>query len=181
MTRITPIDPDTATGRAKELLDAVQRTLGMTPNMIRTMARNPAVLEAWIALRGALGKTLTRDKRADRDRGRRGERVHLLPLGAHRVRTHGRVDEHELALCRDRESSDPKVAAALQFACAVNAKRGAVGDDDLARVRAAGWDDGQIAAIVAHVGMNVFTNYFNLVCRPVVDFPEIRPGIPVAA
>ena len=45
----------------------------------------------------------------------------------------------------------------------------------------AGWDDGDLAAIVAHVGLNVFTNYFNLVTRPVVDFPEITPGLATAA
>jgi len=42
---LTPIDPTTATGQAKELLDAVQAALGMTPNMKRTMARNLAVLK----------------------------------------------------------------------------------------------------------------------------------------
>jgi hypothetical protein len=47
--------------------------------------------------------------------------------------------------------------------------------------RAPGRDDGDIAAIVAHVGLNVFTNYFNLVTRPVVDFPEIAPRFADAA
>ena len=73
------------------------------------------------------------------------------------------------------------MAAALGFARTVNAKRGAVSDDDLAGIRAAGSDDGDIAAIVAHVGLNVFTNCFNLVTRPVVDFPEIAPGLADAA
>ena len=63
----------------------------------------------------------------------------------------------------------------------MNAKRPAVSADALARIRAAGWDDGDIAPIVAHVGLNVFTNYFNLVTRPVVDFPEIAPGLVDAA
>ena len=31
------------------------------------------------------------------------------------------------------------------------------------------------------LGLNVFTNYFNLVTRPVVDFPEIAPGLTAAA
>src|SRR6266511_3617329 len=58
MPRLTPVEP--ATGEAKELLDAVQAALGVTPNMTRTMARNPAVLKGWMELNGALGKTLTR-------------------------------------------------------------------------------------------------------------------------
>src|SRR6266700_1385454 len=59
MPRLTPIDPATATGQTKELLEGVQAALGMTPNMARTMARNPAVLKGWIDLNSALGKTLT--------------------------------------------------------------------------------------------------------------------------
>ena len=40
------------------------------------------------------------------------------------------VDDHELRLSRAGRSSDPRVAAALGFARTVNAKRGAVSDDD---------------------------------------------------
>ena len=182
MTRITPIDPDTATGKARELLDAVQAALGMTPNMTRTMARNPAVLSGWFALHGALGGTLSRgiNEQIAIAVAEANECIYCLSGHTAIGRLVG-VDDHELALSRAGESSDPKVAAALGFARSVNAKRGAVSDDDLARVRAAGWDDGEIAAIVAHVGLNVFTNYFNLVTRPVVDFPEIAPGLADAA
>ncbi len=44
MPRIDPIDPAQAQGKAKALLDGVQKALGMTPNLMRTMARSPAVL-----------------------------------------------------------------------------------------------------------------------------------------
>ena len=36
MPRLTPIDPATATGEAKVLLDGVQKKLGVTPNLLRT-------------------------------------------------------------------------------------------------------------------------------------------------
>jgi len=182
MPRITPVDPDTATGKTRELLDAVQAALGMTPNMSRTMARNPAVLGGWLAFNSALGRTLSRgiNEQIAIAVAEANECVYCLSGHTAFGRMVG-VDDHELALSRAGESSDPRVAAALEFARAVNAKRGAVSDDDLARVRAAGWDDGDLAAIVAHVGLNVFTNYFNLVTRPVVDFPEITPGLATAA
>src|SRR5215472_7830547 len=60
MPRLTPIDPATATGEAKELLDRIQAAFGMTPNSFRAMANNPAVLKGWVELSGALGTTLTR-------------------------------------------------------------------------------------------------------------------------
>ena len=55
MPRLTSIDPATATGEAKELLDGIQAAFGMTPNSFRAMANNPGVLKGWIELNGALG------------------------------------------------------------------------------------------------------------------------------
>jgi hypothetical protein len=48
-------------------------------------------------------------------------------------------------------------------------------------MRNAGFDDGAIGEVVAHVALNVFTNYFNNVSRPVVDFPVVRPHLRAAA
>ena len=182
MPRLTPIDPTTATGQAKELLDGIQAALGVTPNMTRTMARNPAVLKGYIELNGALGKTLTRELNEQIAIAVAEENGCGYCLSAHTA-LGGLVgvDEHELARSRAGESADTKVAAALKFAQTVNAKRGDVSDDDLAAVRAAGYDDSDIAAIVGQVALNVFTNYFNLVSRTVIDFPEVTPGLAKAA
>jgi hypothetical protein len=54
MTRITAIEPAKATGKAKELLDAVKNKVGRVPNMMRTMAHSPAVLEAYLNFSAAL-------------------------------------------------------------------------------------------------------------------------------
>jgi alkylhydroperoxidase family enzyme len=91
------------------------------------------------------------------------------------------VDEGELARSRAGESSDGEIAAALRFARAVNEKRGGVSDDDLAVVRAAGYDDADITAIVGHVALNVLTNYFNRVAQIELDFPKVERGMHEAA
>src|SRR5262245_5255583 len=49
MQRITAIDPQTATGTAKTLLDGVQRKLGFVPNFMRTLAVSPATLDAYLS------------------------------------------------------------------------------------------------------------------------------------
>jgi hypothetical protein len=54
-------------------------------------------------------------------------------------------------------------------------QRGGVSDEALERVRAAGWSDGEIIEIIAHVAINVFTNYFNRVAGTEVDFPVVKP------
>jgi AhpD family alkylhydroperoxidase len=54
MARFLAVDPAQATGKAKELLDQVQAQLGITPNMMRTMANSPAVLQGYLSFSGAL-------------------------------------------------------------------------------------------------------------------------------
>jgi AhpD family alkylhydroperoxidase len=55
MARVTVIDPTTATGETKQLLDAVQTGLGMVPNFIRVLANSPAALGAFLGLHGIAG------------------------------------------------------------------------------------------------------------------------------
>jgi AhpD family alkylhydroperoxidase len=146
------------------------------------MANNPAVLKGWIELSGALAKTLPR---------KLGEQIAIAIaeqngcaycLSAHTA-VAGRlgIDAREIDDNRSGGSDDERVAAALGFALAVNANRGGVSDTDLAEVRAAGYDDADIAAIVAHVALNVLTNYLNRVAQPVIDFPEVTPRMAEAA
>src|SRR5471030_818270 len=54
MSRLQPVDPSIATGKAKELLDAVKGKLGLVPNMTRVMATSPVVLESYLGFSGAL-------------------------------------------------------------------------------------------------------------------------------
>ena len=56
MSRFKAISPESATGKAKDLLDAVNAKLGMVPNMMRAMANAPAVLDGYLNLSGSLGK-----------------------------------------------------------------------------------------------------------------------------
>ena len=36
-------------------------------------------------------------------------------------------------------------------------------------------------SVLAHVALNVLTNYFNRVAQPVIDFPEVTPRMAEAA
>ena len=67
---------------------------------------------------------------------------------------------------------DTRTDALLTFAQRVVETRGRVSDADLGEVRDAGFDDGVIAEVVAHVALNVFTNYFNNVAGTDLDFPK---------
>ena len=53
--RLTLIDPATATGVQKQLLDAVQSKFGLVPNMMRALASSPVALKAYLDFSTALG------------------------------------------------------------------------------------------------------------------------------
>ena len=47
-----------------------------------------------------------------------------------------------------------------------------VEDADIAAVRDAGFGNAEIAEIVAHVALNIFTNNFNNFAGTTIDFPK---------
>jgi uncharacterized peroxidase-related enzyme len=183
MNTFKPIDPSLATGKARALLEAVRAKLGVVPNMTRQMAQSPAVLDAYLGFAGALaGGSLGAPL---------AERIALLTaetngctycLSAHSLLGKGAgLSPADIAAAREGDAADGKSRAALRFAQAVLAGRGQVDAHDIAAMRAAGFDDGAIGEVVAHVALNVFTNYFNNVTEPVVDFPLVRPQLRAAA
>jgi len=46
--------------------------------------------------------------------------------------------------------------------------------EKIAAVKEAGFSDQEIIEIVAAVGLNIFTNYFNDVAQTAIDFPEVK-------
>ena len=48
-------------------------------------------------------------------------------------------------------------------------------DDDVRRVKEAGYGDGEVAEIIAVVALNVLTNYFNVAAGTPIDFPAVGP------
>ena len=83
------------------------------------------------------------------------------------------LSESDLLDARHGMASDEKTNAALAFARKIVEDRGHVNDEDVEEVRRAGYTDGEIAEIVANVGMTTFTNYFNHVAGTEVDFPYV--------
>lgn len=79
-----------------------------------------------------------------------------------------------MSLAQDGKSVDPKTAAALRFALQLVESRGQVSGADVQAVRAAGFNDEEIVEILAHVALNLFTNYVNVAFAVPVDFPSVK-------
>ena len=177
MQRLNSIDPASAAGERKELLDAVQEKIGMTPNILRTMANSPAALRGYLGF----GEALAGGKFDAAAR----EAIALAVAGAndcgycasaHAALSRSlKVDGDEIDRRLGGRAADPALDAVLVFVRAIVEKRGQVTDTDIAAVRAAGHDDEAIAEIVANVAANMYTNYFNHIAATVIDFPEVNP------
>jgi uncharacterized peroxidase-related enzyme len=181
MSRISAVDRNHAEENVGRTFDAIQKKLGMVPNMMRTMAHSPSVLEGYLALSGALGRGLLPATLQEQIALAVAEtNACNYCLSAHTAlgRRAGLSDD-QLASSREGRAADAKANAALRFAVAVVQRRGGVTDEEFARVRAAGFSDAEVAEIIAHVALNVLTNYFNRVADTEIDFPNVTAGQPV--
>jgi uncharacterized peroxidase-related enzyme len=176
MNNLPLVDPGTATGRAADLLAAAQRRFGVTPNMTKAMANSPALLKGYLELSGALNSGVLD--------GAIREQIALAVSQvngcSYCLSAHSYLAEHvaqlsadDIAAARRSEAPNPKTAALLRFAVAVNETRGAVTADDVEAVRSAGATDEEIAETIGHVALTVLTNYFNRAASVDVDFPVV--------
>ena len=175
MTRI-PLVTDATAGEAQTLLSEIHGAFGATPNMFRAVANSPAALKSLWGSFGALGGGVIS--------AQLGERIAVAVadrnacdycLAAHTAlgRKAG-VSAADMAAAQAGESSDPRTAAALRFALKLVDARGQVGDTDVQALRSLGFDDAHIVEILAHVALNLFTNYVNVAFAVPVDFPGVK-------
>jgi uncharacterized peroxidase-related enzyme len=178
MTRIQPINYEHSTGKARELLDAVKAKLGRTPNMMKTMAQSPAVLEAYLNFSGALGGGKLNARLREQIALNSAE-INGCGYCASAHTAIGKIvglDEDAILAARNGNAAEAKTDAALKFARTVIVNRGEVSDADLQAVKDAGFSDGEVGEIVANVALNIFTNYFNEIVKTDIDFPKVQPG-----
>jgi uncharacterized peroxidase-related enzyme len=175
MSRLQSIDPSIATGKAKELLDAVKGKLGIVPNMTRVMATSPVVLESYLNFSGALaGGLLDAKTREELALLTAQENICDYCLSAHTaIGKMVGLKKEEIIASRQGNGNNPKTTAALTLAKQVLDAKGQITEAELAVVREAGFSDGEIAEIIAHVALNVFTNYFNIATDVEIDFPRV--------
>lgn len=177
MTRLKALNPDQASGKAKELFTAINGKLGMVPNMMRTMGNSPALLGAYLNFSGSLGEgtlgaklgTLIALTVAEANQCQYCASAHAF-IG----KNLNGLDETKIIAARTLGNIDAKTDAALKFAHTLVEKRGHVTDSDVNAVLSAGFTDGEVGEIVGHVALNTFTNYFNNTANTVVDFPKVE-------
>lgn len=175
MSRLTVPTRDAAPTASQPILDAVNKQLGVVPNLFRLASLSPAVLTGMTALNSALGKALdvkTRERIAIATAQVNGC-DYCLSAHTYLGLNLAKISPEEIAANRTGASTDPKAKAAVQFAAKVAQLRGKVSDADLAAVKLAGFSESQIVEIVAVVAENFLTNLLNNVAETDIDFPVV--------
>ncbi|BBY50524.1 alkyl hydroperoxide reductase AhpD [Mycolicibacterium arabiense] len=176
MSRIDLVDTEGVTDDRAEPLEQIKAAFGFVPNMFRAAANSPAALQSLWGSFGALSQG-TLDAKvgeqiavaiADRNRCDYCLSAHTL-LGKKAGAT-----ADEMADAQKGYSSDAKTAAILALATELVDRRGQVDDDAIAAARNAGLTSEEIVETVAHVALNVFTNYVNVALDVPVDFTRTR-------
>ncbi|MBL8907166.1 MAG: peroxidase-related enzyme [Rhizobiales bacterium] len=175
MTHVNLIDPASSSAAVKPTLDKINGAFGVVPNMFRAVANSPAALSSMWGSFGALGGgTLG---------ARLGEEIAVAVanansceycLAAHTAlgRQAG-ASKEDMTAAQVGKSSDPRTQAALTFALKLVRNRAAVTEADVTALKTAGFDDEGIVEIIAHVALNLFTNYINVALNVPVDFPAV--------
>lgn len=175
MPRIALIDRAATTPSRQALLDDIHQAFGATPAMFRAVANSPAALRSMWGAFGALGGGVIG--------ARLGEQIAVAVanrnacaycLAAHTaLGQKAGLSAEALAEAQQGRSDDPRTAVALRFALKLVDARGQVDDADLQALRAQGFTDEEIMEILAHVALNLFTNYVNVAFDVPVDFARV--------
>jgi uncharacterized peroxidase-related enzyme len=175
MTRVQLVNPAETTPNRQAVLEQINSAFGATPNMFKAVANSPAALKSMWGSFGALGAGVLGAKLSEQIAVAIADRNRCeYCLAAHTVLGKGAgASAEEMAAAQCGTSSDARTGAALKFALQVVSARGQLSSNDVANLRAAGFDDEQIVEILAHVALNLFTNYVNIALDVPVDFPRI--------
>jgi len=165
-----------APAESRVRLEQIHGAFGATPNMFKAVANSPAALNSMWGSFAALGKG-SLDARL-------GEKIAVAVadrnaceycLAAHTAlgRKAGATAD-EMTAAQMGEASDPKTAAALRFALKLVNDRGQVADADVQALRQVGFSNEAVVEILAHVALNLFTNYVNVAFAVPIDFPVVK-------
>lgn len=173
MTRIQPVDRDHTNKATADLLDGIQKQLGSVPNLLATLANSVPAAKAYLGFNQSLAAGVLSRRLREQIALVVGQTNHCdYCLAAHTALGKGAgLTDRETFDARRGEAGDDRERAALQFAKNIVTDRGVISDEDITILRDVGYTDGEIVEIVAHVALNIFTNYFNHVAGTEVDFP----------
>jgi len=177
--RVGVVESAQADARTQQMFAAIKSQMGKVPNMMKTMAHSPALLEGYLAFSGALNRGVLPEIVR--------QQIALFVsqhngcgycLSAHTlIGRHAGLKREQVLLARQGQAQDARQQAVLNLVRDILAESGDLSTEQFNAARQAGLSDAEIAEVVGHVALTTLTNYFNQVAQPAVDFPSVPSSL----
>lgn len=174
MSEFTRHTLESAPQDSRPLLESAKADYGMIPNLLAVLAESPGTLEAYqklnqLVLDSSFNKeeitVLWQSINVEHD-------CHYCqPAHSAIARQMGVSEQIDQALREKQPLDDEKLEALRTFTLATVRERGAVGKEDLAAFRKAGYDQRQVLEVVLAVSQKTISNYINNMADTPVDEP----------
>ncbi len=173
MSRVKPMTIEEAKGDVKDLYQSLEKKMGRVLNIFLNMGNSAAVLKGYLSLHEAANQTSIPPKIREQIALLVGQANHCqYCLSAHTtVAKSLGINDQDILQARLGESQDSKSQAILKFAKTAVENRGHLSNQDIASLKATGINDQELVEIILLISLNLFTNYFNLITDPKIDFP----------
>lgn len=178
MARIPPVMDDTDDEDARAVLGDLQKRWGAAPNVARTLANNPKILEAFLALWFAVEESglsgIDREV-VCMEMAASNECHYCVP--AHRMASQRRGVDPEIveAIVRGEAlEGDGREAVIQRLVRDLQKYKGGLPDDVFAAYQKAGITPADMIAVIAEIAHCVLTNYSNRLAETDLD-PYLEP------
>ena len=159
----------------KAHFDALQKALGMVPNLYASIAHSDGGLSRYLAFQKAKTSLTNKEKEA----------VNLVVsevngcvycLSAHTVlgKMNG-FSEEEILDLRSGSSSNPKLEALVALAKNITETKGRASQQYLDAFYNAGYNEGNLVDLILQISDKVAMNYLHNLTKVPVDFPVAQP------
>jgi uncharacterized peroxidase-related enzyme len=161
-----------APAASTEILDGIQKSWGLVPNLHRVLAESPAALEAYTTLWGIAEKTgFTAQERNIVYIAIIYENECTYWMAGHtNLSRMAKVEPEAITAVREgRPIADPKLEALRQFAAKVTRNRGVVSEADVSALKAAGYDNRAMLDVLVLAATKLISNYTNHLAQTPLD------------
>ncbi|MET3970909.1 MULTISPECIES: carboxymuconolactone decarboxylase family protein [Bradyrhizobium] len=165
-------DASSAPADSTEILDSVQKSWGLVPNLHRVLAESPAALEAYATLWSIAEKTgFTPQERNVAYIAIIYENECTYCMAGHtNLSRMAKVEPEAIAAVREgRPIADPKLEALRQFAAKVTRSRGVLSEADVSAFKAAGYDTRAMLDVLVLAATKLISNYTNHLAQTPLD------------
>ncbi len=171
--RIAPYQPGSGSERADAALQGISRMFGgHIPNLHKVMARSPAMVEAFEAMRRLLQRSSLRtvEREIVSIEVARRNRCDYCMTAHTCITRYLKVSDSDLEAAKSgRPMADARLALVQRATQRLIDTRGRLSDEELESFRSAGLDDPQLVEIIAVIGWYVMSTFINNLAQTEID------------